>query len=225
MTGVFAPELSLVPLTRRPLRLPEPTVQAVMNSSLPMQSTATQPPHSSIVIVTHDCLVFTRFCLATVLANTPSEPAYEIIVVDNASGDGTVDYLGDLAERQPLLRLLLNTTNRGFAPAVNQGLDLARGDVLVLLNNDTLVPPGWLAGLAQHLAQPSVGLIGPLTNSAGNEAQVEVPYGTFGGFEQFAADRARTAAGLRFDIPMLTMFCLAMRRDMYEKLGPLDERL
>jgi len=224
VTGVFAPELSLVPLTRRPLRLPEVTVQAVLSSPLPVHSAATQPPHSSIVIATYDNLVFTRFCLATVLANTPPQPTYEVIVVDNASSDGTVEYLRDLAERQPGLRLLLNTTNRGFAPAVNQGIRLASGDVLVLLNNDTLVPPEWLAGLAQHLVEPTVGLVGPLTNSAGNEAQIEIPYGTFGGFEQFAADRARTAAGRRFDIPMLTMFCLAMRRNTYEMLGPLDER-
>ncbi len=224
MTGVFAPEVSLVPLTRRPLRLPELTVQAVLSSPLPVQSVARQPPHSSIIIVTHNNLVFTRFCLATVVANRPPDSAYEIVVVDNGSSDRTVEFLRNLSEREPGLRLLLNTTNRGFAPAVNQGLGLARGDVLVLLNNDTLVPPGWLAGLAHHLTEPSVGLVGPLTNSAGNEAQIEVPYETFGGFEQFAADRARTAAGLRFDIPMLTMFCLAMRRDTYERLGPLDER-
>jgi GT2 family glycosyltransferase len=224
VTGVFAPELSLVPLARRPLRLPEQTVRAVLSCPPPTQSASTQSPRSSIVIVTHDNLLFTRFCLATVLANTPSDSEYEVIVVDNASSDGTVEYLRDLSERQARLRLMFNTANRGFAPAVNQGLGLARGDVLVLLNNDTLVPREWLAGLVRHLAEPSVGLVGPSTNSAGNEAQIEIPYGTFGGFELFAADRARTAAGLRFDIPMLTMFCVAMRRDTYERLGPLDER-
>jgi GT2 family glycosyltransferase len=146
-----------------------------------------------------------------------------VIVVDNASTDETVAYLQEVAVRQPRLRLIENACNRGFAPAVNQALDLARGDVLVLLNNDTLVPPRWLDGLLRHLADPSVGLVGPVTNAAGNEAQIDAPYTTYGDFERFAAERSDGPA-VRFDIPTLTMFCVALRRDTYVRLGPLDER-
>ncbi len=134
---------------------------------------------ASIVLVTFNQLVFTRACVVSLLANTPICPEYEVVVVDNASTDGTPEYLQEAAERQPRIRLIRNAENRGFAPAVNQGLRKARGDLLVVLNNDTLVPRGWLEGLSRHLADPGVGLVGPVTNSAPNEAQIEAPYRTY----------------------------------------------
>src|SRR5207248_554618 len=97
-------------------------------------------------------------------------------------------------------------------------------DALVLLNNDTLVPAGWLGRLLRHLGDPTVGLVGPVTNAAGNEAQVEVSYRTYGQFEAAAAQRASAFAGQRLDVPMLTMFCLALRRDALGRIGRLDER-
>jgi GT2 family glycosyltransferase len=224
MSAAIPPDLSLVPLSRRPLRLPEATVHFAMHSPFGETRPVSGRPYASIVIVSCDNLVVTRLCLDSVLANTATEPEYEVIVVDNASTDGTRDYLQVRAERQPRLQVVENATNRGFATAVNQGLCVAQGDVLVLLNNDTLVPPGWLAGLARHLADPSIGLVGPVTNAAGNEAQIEVPYTTYGGFERFAAERSSGCAGMRFEIPTLTMFCLVMRRETYVRLGPLDER-
>jgi GT2 family glycosyltransferase len=224
MSAAFPADLSLVPLSRRPLRLSEETVQRVFDTAIVASHRASVQPRASIVVVTHNNVVFTRMCVTTVIANTPSDAEYELIVVDNASTDGTVDYLRALAEKQPRLHVVENATNRGFAPAINQGLRIARGSDLVLLNNDTLVPAGWLHGLISHLADPSAGLVGPVTNSAGNEAQVDVPYTTYGGFERFAADRMRDCAGSRIEIPMLTMFCVAMRRTTYEQLGSLDER-
>ena len=181
-------------------------------------------PRFSIVLVTYNHLDFTRMCLASVLANTSTPEEFEVIAVDNASSDGTVEYLERAATQNERVRLILNASNRGFAPAVNQGLDAARGDVLIILNNDTLVAPGWHQGLADHLAEPEVGLVGPLTNHAPNDAQIETAYRTYGGFERFAASRIRKFAGRHFSIDMLTMFCLAMRRDTYARLGALDER-
>jgi hypothetical protein len=101
---------------------------------------------------------------------------------------------------------------------------MAAGDNLVLLNNDTLPTRGWLSGLLRHLGDPTVGLVGPVTNRAGNEAQIEVPYDTYRSLVNFARRQALRHAGEAFDIRTLTMFCLAMRRDTYERIGPLDER-
>lgn len=220
------PTLVLTPTSRRPTTLPDETVRTVLAAPIPTTA-AVHPslgvPRVSIVVVTFDNLVFTRMCLESVLANTEA-PAYELIVVDNASTDGTVDYLSELGRCHPHVRVVFNGQNRGFAPANNQGLSLARGDVLVLLNNDTIVPPGWLDRLTRHLDDPAIGLVGPVTNRIGNEAQIDTSYDTYGDLLDFA--RAYTAAhgGERFPIQTLTMFCLAMRRDTFEQLGPLDER-
>jgi GT2 family glycosyltransferase len=180
-------------------------------------------PKASVVVVTFDNLAFTRLCLTSVLANT-EYPDYELIVVDNGSTDGTVDHLRALAERQPHLRVLVNAENRGFSPAYNQGLAVARGELLVLLNNDTMAPRGWLTRLARHLEDPALGLVGPATNRIGNEAQVEAPYRTYGDFLRFARTRAAAHDGERLPIRVAMMFCAALRRDVFERVGPLDER-
>lgn len=179
-------------------------------------------PKVSIIIVTYGNLDLTRLCLDSVLRST-EHPRYEIIVVDNASSDGTPDYLRHIATEHDNVRIILNETNRGFAAANNQGLAAADGDVLVLLNNDTVVPRGWLSGLLAHLSDEKIGLLGPVTNAVGNEAKVAPDYTDITGLQPFADKRRQTHEGQRFDIRMLAMFCLAMRRDVFEKLGPLDE--
>ena len=184
---------------------------------------AAATPPVSIVIITYNNLAVSKLCLDSVLRNT-DYPTFEVIVVDNASTDGTPRWLEGLAAQHPNVRVILNDENQGFPKANNQGLAVATGSYLVLLNNDTVVPPGWLSRLVAHLADLDVGLVGPVTNFVGNEAKVEVAYRTWGEMELFARDRARRWDGQCADIHMLAMFCLAMRRDTFERLGPLDEQ-
>jgi GT2 family glycosyltransferase len=226
----FPSTLVLTPTSRWPTQLPPATFQTVLGSPLPRsraftwdQSVQPRIPRASIVIVTFNNLVYTRLCLESVLANT-DHPNHEIIVVDNGSTDGTPDYLRSLARLHPHIHLVLNHRNRGFAPANNQGLAFTRGEHLVLLNNDTLVPRGWLDRLVRDLEDPAIGLVGPVTNRTGNEAQIEVPYRTYGEFKQFSRRYYQSRCPERFDIRMLAMFCVAMGRDVYECIGPLDER-
>jgi GT2 family glycosyltransferase len=93
-----------------------------------------------------------------------------------------------------------------------------------LLNNDTIVPPGWLSRLLRHLENSVVGMVGPLTNFVGNEAKIDVDYQTWGEMEDFAARHVWEHDGQSADIYMLAMFCVAFRRDTYDEIGPLDEQ-
>ncbi|CAA9295737.1 MAG: hypothetical protein AVDCRST_MAG93-4242, partial [uncultured Chloroflexia bacterium] len=221
----FPPGLVLAPTSRWPTTLPEETVRAVLTAPLTVR--AGPLPRTSrrvtIVVVTLDNLVYTRLCLESVLAYTEA-PDYEIVVVDNGSLDDTPAYLRSLAEANTHVRVILNDRNCGFAAATNQGLAAATGETLVLLNNDTIVLPGWLARLVRHLDDPAVGLIGPLSNRTGNEAEIEAPYRTYGELLAFAWRHAEGTAGERADVRTLAMFCAAMRRDVYERIGLLDER-
>src|SRR5204863_8335967 len=124
-------------------------------------------------------LLFTRLCIESILATTRGV-AFELLVIDNASADGTVEYLRQLSSRRPEVRVIFNDRNRGFAAATNQGLVAARGEVLVLLNNDTIPPGPWLARITKHLDDRSIGLLGPVTNRACNEAQIDADYRTYG---------------------------------------------
>ena len=180
-------------------------------------------PRVSIIIVTYNNLALTRLCLESVLRNT-EHPNFEIIIVDNLSKDGTPDYLRQLAELEPSVKVILNDQNFGFAKANNQGIELATGETIVLLNNDTVVPPGWLSRLLRHLNDPQVGMVGPVTNFVGNEARIEVPYSTWQEMENFAHEHTWANDLLVSDIHMLAMFCVAMRREVFNQVGTLDER-
>jgi GT2 family glycosyltransferase len=220
---LLADDLSLIPIARRPLRLAPDTAEAVAAATLPRGAAQTEIPEVSVVVITHNGLPFTRLCLESVLANTDSLP-FELIVVDNGSQDGTRCYLRALERRFDCVKLLFNDENLGFPRGSNQGLTAARGSVLVLLNNDTIVPPGTLAALAAHAAAPDVGLVGPVTNRSGNEAEVDVSYATYGEMLALARRRGPDHAGLAFDIDVATLFCAALRRDVFEHVGLLDER-
>jgi GT2 family glycosyltransferase len=223
--SVFPPELVLEPVSRRPTTLARGTVEAAQAYPVAIHEDAPAmgPESASIVVAAHNGLAFTRLCLETVLANS-ADHDFELIVVDNGSDDGTRSYLTRLAAADARLRVLINGRNMGFAAACNQGLGLALGEHLVLLNNDTMVAPGWLAGLLEHLRNPGVGLVGPVTNRIGNEAEIETDYRTWGEFLEFARRRSREHAGEWLEVRTPAMFCLAMRRQTYHHLGPLDER-
>jgi GT2 family glycosyltransferase len=224
----FPPPLVLTPVSRRPTQLPADTVATVMadrsHLSIRVSGSGSSPaPRVSIVVVTADNLVFLKLCVASILANTHG-PTYEIVIVDNGSSDGTAAYLAELMSRQPHVHRISNLHNRGFGPATNQGLGLAKGDVLVLLNDDTIVPSGWLSRLCAHIEDPSIGLLGPVTNRSGNDCQIQTSYATYGEFLQLARQREASGQGALRDVAMLTMFCLAMRRDVLDRLGLLDEQ-
>jgi len=216
--------LVLTPRSKRPTILAKSTVATVLALPLPPAAPVSAAGRSvvseSIIVVTYDNLVFTRMCLETVLATTTADT--EVIVVDNASTDETPAYLKELASRFPTVRPIFNRENVGFARAANQGLDTALGEVVILLNNDTIVPPGWLGGLVEHLEDASVGMVGPVTNAASNEARISTTYRTYGELVDFAASRVTTPQSV--DIPVLTMFCVAMRRSVLAAVGGLDER-
>ncbi len=234
--SLLPPDLIIEPTSRRPTVLPAATVRAVLelppgvgwtikqNKPGPFDPSARDfAPRVSIVLITRDNLVFSKLCLESVLANT-DYPDYELIVVDNGSGEELLSYLDQLTDRCPIVRVAFNHTNQGFAAANNQGLALATGDRFVLLNNDTIVPHGWLTRLVRHLDDPQVGAVGPVTNRVSNEAQIETSYRTYAEFERFASEYTHAHPGERFEIPMLVMFCLAIRRETHERVGPLDEQ-
>jgi GT2 family glycosyltransferase len=181
-------------------------------------------PKVSIVVVTYNNLDLTRRCLEILYAQT-EWPNFEVIVVDNASSDGTPEYLREVRDGWPSFEAILNPENSGFACASNLGLRRASGEYFVLLNNDVVVTRGWLSALIRHLRRdPTIGIVGPVTNAIGNEAMVPVGYQDIEQMPRWAASFVRDHDGESFDIPMLAMFCVALRRSVFEEVGPLDER-
>lgn len=175
---------------------------------------------TSIIILTHNGLDMTRDCVDSIFRHTP-EP-FELIFVDNASTDGTVEYLKTV----PQSRLICNDYNAGFAAGCNQGLLAAEGKYLLLLNNDTIVTKHWLGGLVERLEkQPELGAVGPV---ATHVAPIQCVYDYNGNnvadIDAYAAHRANTHHGQGFYSHKLIGFCMLIKREVLERVGGLDER-
>jgi GT2 family glycosyltransferase len=127
------------------------------------------PALISVVVANWNGRRYLDKCLSSLAAQT--YPAVEIIVVDNGSTDGSSAWL---AEHYPQVRLIQNSTNRGFAVANNQGIAQARGTFVALLNNDAWAEPGWLAALAAVAEpEPRVGMVASLMLLAAAPEQVD----------------------------------------------------
>jgi GT2 family glycosyltransferase len=115
-----------------------------------------QMPLASIIVPTWNGIEYIEDCLDSLLAQ--DYPEFEVIIVDNASSDGTPEWV---AEHFPMITLVRNEQNLGFAGGVNVGLQIARGDVLILFNQDAAAEPGWLCALISGLlAAPDIGVVG-----------------------------------------------------------------
>lgn len=184
-------------------------------------------PVVSVVVLARDHLALTQACLDS-LERRSDYPQLEVIVVDNASTDGSREWLQAWARETStaghVRRLVLNEANVGFAAGNNAGLRIATGEVLVLLNNDTRVSQGWVRTLCGHLRRdPTLGLVGPVTDNIGNEAKIVFDAASPQALYAAATDYTLRHPGGEFPLDTAAFFCVAMPRAVYEALGGLDE--
>ncbi|MET0619977.1 MAG: glycosyltransferase [Thermoanaerobaculia bacterium] len=219
-TLVLAPDAEWQPLAGR-LRaeLNWPHVETLSEGATPAAF-----PLLSIVVVTYGNRGLTRLCLDSLIART-EWPNFEILAVDNGSTDGTRELLESAAARDARIRPIFFADNRGYPAAANAGLAAARGESVVLLNNDTVVTRGWATALLRHLARDrNLGLVGPVTNAIANDAKVDVGYRELDALPDWSDSWTRAHDGETFPISSLAFFCVAMPREVYERVGALDER-
>jgi GT2 family glycosyltransferase len=125
--------------------------------SRPIGLCASEAPDASVIIASYRCRDLLRACLDSLAADRGTNPP-EVIVVDNASNDGTMELLAD---EYPWVRAVAAGGNIGFSAANNIGMAMASAPNLLLLNPDTVVPRGAIrAALAELLARPEVGMLG-----------------------------------------------------------------
>jgi GT2 family glycosyltransferase len=186
----------------------------------------------SFIIVNWNTCDLLLDCLHSI-RNTVNGFTYEIVVVDNGSGDGSVQAVKEQFGSQVLL--IENHDNRGFARANNQALAIARGRFIVLLNTDTIVQSGAIATLIRVLEdKPSAAVAGPRMIERDGSLQ-----NSFDNFPSLAtellnksllrvlfpgkyAGKNRTAKGL-FEVDSIIGACMAIRRDAIQQVGLLDE--
>jgi glycosyltransferase involved in cell wall biosynthesis len=143
----------------------------------PIMSSNSTPGLASITIPCWNQLEFTRQCITALVRHT--RRPWELIVIDNGSTDGTGAYLSGVQDAAAVpVTVIANTANRGFPAAINQGLQQARGEYLVLLNNDVVVTDAWLDQLTA-LTTAKMGAENGLTaKDAKSAKKVREGYGT-----------------------------------------------
>jgi N-acetylglucosaminyl-diphospho-decaprenol L-rhamnosyltransferase len=194
---------------------------------------AAPPPRVTAVVVSHNTREDLRRCLRSVQAHA-GLPC-EVIVVDNASADGSADMVGaEFAEA----RLFRNRENVGFSRANNQGLRAAAGGYVLVLNSDAELTPGALPALAALLdARPRVGAVGPRTLNA--DGTVQVSFGPaltplaewrqrrlVGGARRrdpTALDEAEARAAAEGEPDWVSGSCLLARKEALDAVGGFDE--
>jgi O-methyltransferase len=174
----------------------------------------------TIVIPAWNAVKMTMGCLKT-LPDTLG-PDDQVVVVDNGSTDGTPEFLAT----QPWVQVVTHDQNVGFAAGCNTGARWARNPVVIFLNNDTLLAPGWIDGLVAPFADPGVAATGPMSNFvSGPQLLVDDAYDP-----KSRADIARhadalreRAAGRTRETARLVGFCLAVRTEVFAEIGGFDE--
>jgi GT2 family glycosyltransferase len=178
----------------------------------------------SIVIVSFNARAELANCLRSLKENPPALD-HEIVVVDNQSSDGSPDAARAVAG----VRLVRMERNAGFSAANNAGIAVSRGDLLLLLNSDTLVPPGAIDRLIARLAAtPSAAVAGPrLVDESGRP---ELSFGRMiSPLNELRQKRrspewiARETAREQF-VDWVSGACLLVRRQDAVRAGLLDER-
>ncbi len=194
-------------------------------------------PDLSILIVSWNVRALLLACLEALPQAVGNETSYEVIVVDNASSDGTVEAI---QQAFPHVRIIANKENRGFTGGNNQALAAARGRYLLFLNPDTQPLPDSIAELIRYLeAHPQVGIVGPRLWYGDGRVQpnrrrfptlltlftestiIEHYLPQLPIFARFKmADQPDDEAQ---EVDWLVGAAMLARREVYEQIGPLDE--
>ncbi len=179
-----------------------------------------------IIIPVWNQLEATKACIESIFGNT--DYPYRLILVDNGSEKETKIYLESLKDVgrgtwdvgrgiRPEVVLIRNEKNLGFVKAVNQGIAASRSPYLCIMNNDTIATNGWLTELIRVMvSNPEIGLINPSSNTSGQ----------FPGESVSIDDYAKSLGDMKGRIQELYTcrgFCMVVRREVIERLGPLDE--
>lgn len=180
----------------------------------------------SVIIPVRNGMPYLRNCLDALLAQQQAAPELkiQIVAVDNASIDGSADFI---AQHYPMVRLICNKVNRGFAGGCNQGLAAAPAGIAILLNQDTRVYPGWVRAIVHAFADRTTGIVGckiyypdgkTLQHTGGHLRRPDLNgiHFSHGDADEGQGDQSRP-------VEWVTGAAFAIRRRVIDAIGYLDE--
>lgn len=176
----------------------------------------------SIIIPTYNGLALTKKCLESLKKNTPELYLGDVVVVDNGSTDGTVEYLASLSRIKPIF----NRKNLDFAKACNQGAKKAIGDIFVFLNNDTEVQKGWLEPLLETLREKNVAVVGSkmvFPNGLIQHAGIVISKKYIPQHIYWGKKANLPYVNKKREFQAVTAACMAVKKEVFKRVGGFDE--
>lgn len=164
----------------------------------------------SVVVVSYNTIVELAKCVSSLFCYTQN---FELILVDNASVDGSVGYIKGLLETHPNVKAIFNTENKNFGPGQNQGFEIAEGKYIISLNSDCYVSLGWTDKMVECMeSDPKIAIVGPVSNMSNGRQMIA---GHLPGMktDQIAAQVAAEHAGHWEEAGILYGWCLFMNRE------------
>lgn len=172
----------------------------------------------TIIIAAFNALKYTKLCLQSIKEYTP--PGYELILVNNGSTDGTKEYFAQVAGA----RVINNEQNLGFAAGYNRGIEAAKTNFILMLNNDCIVSHNWLTNMLECCcSDPGIGIVGPRANSVPGRQRVEREFGNIEQFHAYTADYNCPDSNKWFPVATLSGFCFLFRKEVPARIGLFDE--
>ena len=177
----------------------------------------------SIVILTHNQVEYTKLCLESIESFLNVD--HEIIFVDNASTDGTIEYLSGIVEKNKNYSLINNSENRGYAAGNNMGINATEGEFVLIMNNDILVTQGAVESLIRVLKNhEQTVLVGPKTNFVkGSQLDLEAEYGSIEEMLNYAERNSKKNKGKTAQTEFLVGFMFLGRTKLLKEAGGFDE--
>lgn len=179
---------------------------------------------ASIIIVNYKVAQLINDCIQSIF-DDPLRPDCEIILIDNSCDAEEKKAVENIQKKWNQINLIINKENAGFAKGNNQGLSIARGEHIVLLNPDTLVTHGWFTNMKSILENnPEIGLVSPLTNKAAN-------YGALEFDSNYSAEEVcgmgitvgKLLSSCHIEMKTLSFFCAMGLSSIFKKVGKLNE--
>lgn len=177
---------------------------------------------TSIIVLTFNGLELNKKCITSILKNTEGD--FEIVIVDNASSDGTVDYLKSLDDSR--INIEYNKNNVGFAEGNNQAAKMAKGELLVFLNNDTEVTKNWIMPLQKAIGSKDVGVAGSKLLYPDGKIQHAGVVFSYKGMPRHIYRRFEndfSPANKEREFQAVTGACLAIKKELFVRLSGFDE--
>ncbi len=173
----------------------------------------------------------TKQCIDSIVINTPEFNNIQLIIIDNASTDGTNSYLSELKHKWGNVQLVSNTENLGFAKACNQGIKASKAKYTILLNNDIIVTKGWLSNMLKEAeSSPNIGIVGSrlLYPNSDIIQHIGVKFAKYGivypyHYSKLRSQRYVPESEISSDVDCVTFASVLIKEEVFERIGLLDE--